>query len=123
MSELPIVEINKQPIELCKLLKIANFVGGGGEAKMVISEGYVYLNGEQELQKRKKVYENDVIEFDGEAVKVVIVKGSLVKSTIQKLKLEPSQPSPSAKQSKNQQSQQTETAPVQTRSKRKPISF
>jgi len=50
------VELNHQPIELCKLLKIANLVGGGGEAKMVISEGYVLLNGEVEYQKRKKVY-------------------------------------------------------------------
>lgn len=66
-----IVEIDAQPIELCKLLKIANLVGGGGEAKIVISEGYVFLNGDLETQKRKKIYHNDVIEFNGEAVQVI----------------------------------------------------
>jgi len=70
-DEYPIVTISYQPIELCKLLKIANMVSGGGEAKIVISEGYVYLNGEVEFQKRKKVYDNDVIEFDGDVFQVV----------------------------------------------------
>ena len=40
------VTIDYQPIELCKILKIANLVSGGGEAKMLIAEGYVLLNGE-----------------------------------------------------------------------------
>jgi len=66
------VELNQQPIELCKLLKIANLVSGGGEAKIVISEGYVYLNGEVEYQKRKKVYHQDVIEFNGDSIQIII---------------------------------------------------
>lgn len=70
-DEYPIVTISYQPIELCKLLKIANMVSGGGEAKIVISEGYVYLNGEVEFQKRKKIYDNDIIEFNGDVVQVV----------------------------------------------------
>jgi ribosome-associated protein len=70
-DEYPIVTISYQPIELCKLLKIANMVSGGGEAKIVISEGYVYLNGEVEFQKRKKIYDNDIIEFNGDLVQVV----------------------------------------------------
>lgn len=69
-AEHPIVNISTQPIELCKLLKIANMVSGGGEAKIVISEGYVYLNGEVEFQKRKKVYDNDIVEFNGEIIQV-----------------------------------------------------
>jgi ribosome-associated protein len=69
-EELPVINVSIQPIELCKLLKIANMVSGGGEAKIVISEGYVYVNGEVEFQKRKKIYEGDVIEFNGEAVQV-----------------------------------------------------
>lgn len=66
------VELNHQPVELCKLLKIANLVAGGGEAKVVISEGYVLLNGEVEYQKRKKIYHNDVVEFNGEVIQLVI---------------------------------------------------
>jgi len=66
------IDVSYQPIELCKLLKIANMVGGGGEAKIVISEGYVLVNGEVEYQKRKKVYHEDVIEFNGEVVQLLI---------------------------------------------------
>jgi ribosome-associated protein len=65
------VIIHYQPIELCKLLKIANLVGGGGEAKIVITQGYVLLNGEVEFQKRKKIVSGDIVEFNGDIIKVV----------------------------------------------------
>ncbi|MGF1680012.1 RNA-binding S4 domain-containing protein [Photobacterium minamisatsumaniensis] len=60
------VEVNVQPIELYKVLKIANAVSGGGEAKFAISEGYVAVNGELEQRKRCKIYDGDVIEFNNE---------------------------------------------------------
>lgn len=66
------IQLDQQPIELCKLLKIANVVAGGGEAKIVISEGLVNLNGEIEYQKRKKIYHNDIVAFNGEVIQVVI---------------------------------------------------
>ncbi|MBL4941423.1 MAG: RNA-binding S4 domain-containing protein [Colwellia sp.] len=66
------IQLDQQPIELCKLLKIANLVAGGGEAKVVISEGYVLLNGEVEYQKRKKIYHNDIVEFNGETLQVIV---------------------------------------------------
>ena len=65
------IELASQPIELCKLLKAVDLVSGGGEAKMVISEGYVYVNGEIETQKRKKIYHNDQVEFNGECIVVI----------------------------------------------------
>jgi ribosome-associated protein len=65
-----IISIESQPIELCKLLKIANLVSGGGEAKIVISEGYVLVNDLVEYQKRKKIYVDDVVEFNGEKISV-----------------------------------------------------
>tara|TARA_B110000014_G_scaffold208412_1_gene159667 strand:+ start:654 stop:1064 length:411 start_codon:yes stop_codon:yes gene_type:complete len=73
MSQHLVIELNQQPIELYKLLKIANLVNGGGEAKMVISEGYVFLNGEVEFQKRKKVYHQDIIEFNGDIIELEII--------------------------------------------------
>lgn len=60
------VEVSSQPIELYKVLKIANAVSGGGEAKHAIGEGYVAVNGELEQRKRRKLYDGDVIEFNGE---------------------------------------------------------
>jgi ribosome-associated protein len=66
------IQLDQQPIELYKLLKIADLVTGGGEAKVVISEGYVLLNGEVEYQKRKKVYHNDIVEFNGEVLQLIV---------------------------------------------------
>lgn len=62
--------ITQNPVELYKILKFESLVYGGGEAKTVISGGLVSLNGEIETQKRKKVHDGDVIEFDGESFKV-----------------------------------------------------
>lgn len=55
--------INKEPVELFKILKFEGIVGSGGEAKMVISQGLVRVNGDVETQKRKKIVSGDVIEF------------------------------------------------------------
>ncbi|USH04236.1 RNA-binding S4 domain-containing protein [Grimontia kaedaensis] len=60
------IEVSSQPIELYKVLKIANAVSGGGEAKMAIAEGYVIVNGEVETRKRCKIYGGDVIAFNEE---------------------------------------------------------
>lgn len=65
------VEVSNQPIELYKVLKIANAVSGGGEAKFAISEGYVAVNGELEQRKRRKMYDGDVIEFNNEYYVVI----------------------------------------------------
>lgn len=65
-----IVELSSQPIELYKLLKIANLVGGGGEAKIVISEGYVVVNEEVVTQKRKKIFDGDIIYFNDEIIQM-----------------------------------------------------
>jgi ribosome-associated protein len=66
------IQLDQQPIELYKLLKIADLVAGGGEAKVVISEGYVLLNGEVAYQKRRKVYHNDIVEFNGETLQMIV---------------------------------------------------
>ena len=52
-------------IELIKLLKFTNICGSGGEAKMIVDEGEVKLNGEIESRKRAKLRLGDKIEvFD-----------------------------------------------------------
>jgi ribosome-associated protein len=129
-----VIELNHQPVELCKLLKIANLVSGGGEAKVVISEGYVLVNGEVEYQKRKKVYHEDVIEFNGEVVQLLIneeltelAPENLTKATNQQKNYASkanTAPQPNKKQSKCDfvvQPQDSEIVKVPR--KRKPISF
>ncbi|WP_217274196.1 RNA-binding S4 domain-containing protein [Shewanella sp. VB17] len=58
-------------IELYKVLKVQAMIGGGGEAKFVISEGKVTVDGVVELRKRKKVREGEVVAFNGESVQIV----------------------------------------------------
>jgi len=67
------VEITKEPVELYKLLKFESLVSSGGEAKFVISEGLVKLNGEIEIRKRKKLVSGDIVEFNGEKFQLRLV--------------------------------------------------
>lgn len=88
-----LVEINEEPIELYKVLKIGNLVMGGGEAKQVIAEGYVVVNGEIETRKRKKIYAGDLVSFNEQYLQVAL-KGQLadyelVEEPVQEVKAEP----------------------------------
>ena len=65
-----VVEITREPVELYKILKFEGMVGTGGEAKMVISEGLVRVNGKIETRKRKKIVAGDTIEFDQEIIRI-----------------------------------------------------
>ena len=53
-----------------QLLKLAGLVDSGVDAKFVIEDGLVKLNGETELRRGKKIYKGDIVEFDGQAVTV-----------------------------------------------------
>ena len=54
-------EITTEYIKLDSLLKAVNIVGSGGEAKMVIADGLVRVNGEVELRRGRKLYPGDKI--------------------------------------------------------------
>lgn len=69
-----IAEIDFEPVELCKLLKNEDLVQSGGEAKFVIAEGRVSVNGAIETRKRKKILDGDVISFSGEQIQVRLKK-------------------------------------------------
>ncbi len=47
------------PIRLDQFLKLANLVGSGGEAKLVIAQGLVQVNGEVELRRGRKLFADD----------------------------------------------------------------
>ncbi len=51
------VEILKEPIELCKILKFESMVSSGGEAKSVIAEGQVLVNGKMKPENEKKLFQ------------------------------------------------------------------
>jgi ribosome-associated protein len=58
-------EITTDYIKLDSLLKGVNVVGSGGEAKIVITEGQVEVNGEKENRRGRKLYPGDRVAFGG----------------------------------------------------------
>jgi len=64
------VIVRQIPIELCQFMKFGGLAGSGGEAKQLISEGRVLLNGTAERQKRKKLAAGDRVTFDGQTIAV-----------------------------------------------------
>ena len=58
-------------IKLGQALKASGLVESGVEAKIVIQNGEVMVNGETEFQRGKKLYDGDVVSFRGEEIKIV----------------------------------------------------
>ncbi|MBD1425311.1 RNA-binding S4 domain-containing protein [Sphingobacterium arenae] len=58
-------------IQLIQLLKVMNWVEHGAMAQLVVEEGLVKYNGQVDFRKRLKVKVGDIIEFDGQQVKIV----------------------------------------------------
>ena len=65
------ISIRDDFIKLGQALKLAGLVDSGVEAKIVILEGNVKVNGEVVTQRGKKVYVNDLISYQGEEVIVL----------------------------------------------------
>ncbi len=59
-----IVDINRQPVELYKVLKFEGLASSGAEAKQLIDNGEVCVNGVCETRKRRKLMHGDTIEYD-----------------------------------------------------------
>jgi len=70
-----IVGIKDAPVELYKILKMENLVASGGEAKFVIADGLVTVNGDIETRKRKKIFPCDVVVFAGNRLQIVLAGG------------------------------------------------
>ncbi|MCT1524061.1 RNA-binding S4 domain-containing protein [Sphingobacterium sp. DK4209] len=58
-------------IQMIQLLKVMNWVEHGAMAQWVVEEGLVKYNGEVDLRKRLKVKVGDIVEFDGNKVKII----------------------------------------------------
>lgn len=70
MKKMEIIKLRDDYIKLGQALKAANLVENGVEAKFVIQDGLVYVNGKQELQRGKKLVDGDVVEFEGNTIKI-----------------------------------------------------
>lgn len=64
------IKIKTPYIKLDQFLKFAELVQGGGEAKILIQDGLVEVNGEVCTQRGKKLYSGDRIQFENETYEV-----------------------------------------------------
>lgn len=71
VSSMKAVEIDDDYIKLGQLLKLAGFVSSGVEAKIVIQNEEVSVNGETDTRRGRKIYPQDVVEYQGQQVTVI----------------------------------------------------
>ncbi len=64
------VPIRDESIRLGQFLKLADLVESGADAKELISEGEILVNGEPEIRRGRQLHVGDVVEFDGRPVRV-----------------------------------------------------
>ena len=63
------VQIDREPVELYKIIKFEGIAASGAEAKQIIAEGLVTINGDVEMRKRRKMVAGDTVRvFDDEFV-------------------------------------------------------
>ena len=67
------VHINREPVELYKILKFEGMNESGAEAKIAVASGLVKVNGAIETRKRKKIVSGDIIMYNNEKMYVRLV--------------------------------------------------
>ncbi len=58
---------SSEPLRLDQFLKLTGLAATGGHAKILIQQGSVSVNGEQETRRRRKLVQGDIIQIDGES--------------------------------------------------------
>ena len=64
------IKLREEYIKLGQAIKAAGLVESGVEAKEVIQDGLVEVNGEVDTRRRRKLYGGDVVIFDGEEITI-----------------------------------------------------
>lgn len=65
-----IIKLREDYIKLGQALKAAGLVDSGVEAKFAVQDGLVKVNGETEYQRGKKLYNGDIVVFEGNEIKI-----------------------------------------------------
>lgn len=65
------IKLRDEYIKLGQALKASGLVGSGVDAKFVIQDGLVKVNGETEYQRGKKLYDGDTVTYEGETIQIV----------------------------------------------------
>ncbi len=64
------IKLRDEYIKLGQALKAANLVESGVDAKFSIQDGLVKVNGAVEIQRGKKLVDGDIVEFNGNTIKI-----------------------------------------------------
>ena len=64
------VKIKDEYIKLGQARKLGGLVSSGVEAKIVIQDGQVTVNGETEMQRGKKLRNGDIVSYNGETIQI-----------------------------------------------------
>lgn len=65
-----IIKLKEEYIKLGQVLKAAGLVESGVDAKFAVQDGLVKVNGQVETQRGKKLVEGDIVEYDGNSIKI-----------------------------------------------------
>ena len=65
-----IIKLRDEYIKLGQALKAANLEEDGVEAKLVIQDGLVKVNNEVDIRRGRKLYDGDVVSFDGQELRI-----------------------------------------------------
>lgn len=65
-----IIKLRDEFIKLGQALKAASLVEDVVEAKLVIQDGLVKVNGETDTRRGRKLYDGDVVSFDGQEIRI-----------------------------------------------------
>lgn len=64
------IKLREDYIKLGQALKAAGLVDSGVDAKFIINDGHVKVNGSVETQRGKKLYSGDVVEYKNDLIKI-----------------------------------------------------
>jgi len=65
------IKLREEYIKLGQALKAANLVESGVDAKFLINDGFVKVNGETETQRGKKLVDGDIVEYKGQKIQII----------------------------------------------------
>jgi len=68
------LEVGDRPINLIQVLKLADVAATGGEAKNLVADGLIRVNGEPESRKRRQMARGDFVDIDLEGAPRIVLE-------------------------------------------------
>lgn len=68
--QMEVFKLSTEYIQLLQLIKIKRWMNSGGEGKLLVDDGLIKVNGVVETRYRAKLRPGDVIEYEGQFVKI-----------------------------------------------------